>query len=96
MLQGRVQLATDTAPTTHSQREEMQFYPGEDSRQAFRQEQFVGLCGGCHGSVSGRELDIAIKPDILTSASQVTARDARPTDLTGATRIGPGTPPPFP
>lgn len=96
VLEGRVQLANDAAPTTHSQREEMQFYPGEDSRQGFRQEQFVGLCGGCHGSVSGRELDIAIKPDILTSASQVTARDARPTDLTGAMRIGPGTPPPFP
>jgi hypothetical protein len=95
-LQGKVKLANDAAPTTHSQREEMQFYPGEDSRQSFREKQFVGLCGGCHGSVSGRELDIAIQPDILTSASQVEARDAEPTDLTGAVRVGPGTAPPFP
>jgi hypothetical protein len=96
VLQGRVALADDATPTVHSQREEMQFYPGEDARQGFRQEQFDGLCGGCHGSVSGRETDIAIKPDILTSASQVTARDANPEDLSGVARIGAGTPPPFP
>jgi hypothetical protein len=96
VLQGHVALAGDSAPTTHSQREEMQFYPGEDSRQSFRQKQFDGLCGGCHGSVSGVEMDIAIEPDILTSASQVTARDAKPTDLSGVARVGAGTPPPFP
>jgi hypothetical protein len=96
MLEARVALEGDPSATTHSQREEMQFYPGEDSRQGFREEQFGGLCGGCHGSVSGAEMEIAIKPDILTSASQVTARDARPADLTGASRLGPGQGPPFP
>lgn len=94
-LQARVQLAADAAPKVHHQREEMQFYPGEDSRQGFREEQFGGLCGGCHGSVSGVEMEIAIKPDILTSASQVAARSATPTDLSGANRTG-AQPPPFP
>jgi hypothetical protein len=95
-LQARVALAGEANATVHSQREEMQFYPGEDSRQSFREEQFAGLCGGCHGSVSGAEMEIAIKPDILTSASQVTARDARPTDLTSGSPPGPGQGPPFP
>jgi hypothetical protein len=58
------------------QREEMQFYPGEYSHQGFQQSFFNGLCAGCHGSVSGREVDIALQPDILTQASRVQARDA--------------------
>jgi hypothetical protein len=33
------------------------------------------LCGGCHGSVSGAELDVVANPDILTSASDVAALD---------------------
>ena len=54
----------------HFQREEMQFYPGESAHQSFPRELFNGICAGCHGSVSGHELDIAIRPDILTQASQ--------------------------
>jgi hypothetical protein len=76
----RTRLA-DGGAAEHIQREEMQFYPGEDSRQSFRRNLFNGLCGGCHGSVSGREIEIAVKPDILTQASQVAARDAAPTNL---------------
>jgi hypothetical protein len=60
----------------------MQFYPGEVVRQGFRGPLFNGLCAGCHGSVSGYEADISINPDILTQASRVQARDARPDDLT--------------
>ncbi|MDB4977467.1 MAG: hypothetical protein JWN48_5808 [Myxococcaceae bacterium] len=51
------------------QREEMQFYPGEHTSQGFRRGLFNGLCGGCHGSVSGQELDVAIDVDVLTKAS---------------------------
>ena len=68
------------------QREEMQFYPGEYSHQGFQQGFFNGLCAGCHGSVSGREVDIALQPDILTQASRVQARDTRGTGLDGARR----------
>ena len=30
---------------------------------------FDGVCGGCHGSISARELDVAVTPDALTGAS---------------------------
>ena len=52
------------------QREQMQFYPGERIRQSFRRELFNGMCGGCHGSISNRELDVAVDVDVLTSASR--------------------------
>jgi hypothetical protein len=94
VLQARVQLATDTGPTDHFQREEMQFYPGEVVRQGFRSPLFNGVCAGCHGSISGYEADISINPDILTQASRVEARDARPDDLTVMPQgsIGPSAP----
>ena len=50
-----VQLAGDSEPTRHHQREEMQFYPGEVVRQSFPRELFDGFCGNCHGSISGFE-----------------------------------------
>jgi hypothetical protein len=82
LLQVRAQLAGDSGLTEHFQREEMQFYPGEVVRQGFRQDLFNGLCGGCHGSVSGMENQIAVNPDILTQASDVVARGKDPADLT--------------
>lgn len=65
------------APFTGSmrQREEMQFYPGERAKQSMPRRLFNGVCAGCHGSVSGRELDIAVDVDVLTSASQTQADD---------------------
>jgi hypothetical protein len=63
------------------QREEMQFYPGEHVHQSFRRSLFNGLCAGCHGSITGAELDIAVKIDVLTSASMTDARDAPASDL---------------
>jgi len=92
-LEVKAKLAGDGGAVDHHQREEMQFYPGERSHQSFRRKFFNGLCGGCHGSVSGREMELAVKPDILTQASQVAAREVSPADLTGA----PGAPagPPF-
>jgi len=63
------------------QREEMQFYPGERSNQGFRSALFNGMCGGCHGSISGAELDVAVNFDVLTSASRTLSRDQNGTDL---------------
>jgi hypothetical protein len=60
---------------TMRQREEMQFYPGERSKQSMPRRLFNGVCAGCHGSVSGRELDIAVDVDVLTSASTTMADD---------------------
>ena len=84
------QLADEAEPQLHFQREEMQFYPGEFAHQSFRREFFNGLCGGCHGSLSGLETDISADPDILTRASEVIATSRNPTDLrNGGTVQGP-------
>jgi hypothetical protein len=61
------------------QREAMQIYPGERLRQSMPRELFDGLCGGCHGSISGRELDVVVDVDVLTSASR--DRSAEVVDL---------------
>ena len=50
--------------------EEHQLGPGERTSMGVRQELFDAVCGGCHGSISGRELDIAVTPDALTNASK--------------------------
>jgi hypothetical protein len=55
------------------QKEEMSFYPGERAHQSFQQNFFNGLCGLCHGSISGKPIDAALNPDLLTQASQVQA-----------------------
>jgi hypothetical protein len=88
-----VQLAGDAKPTRHHQLEEMQFYPGEVVRQGFPRALFNGVCGSCHGAVSGHDADIAANPDILTQASRVFAMDESPTPVN--TRGG-SQPPPFP
>ncbi|MBC8131999.1 MAG: hypothetical protein H7X95_03385, partial [Deltaproteobacteria bacterium] len=36
---------------------------------------FNGVCGGCHGSITGEELDVAVTPDALTGASVSRSRD---------------------
>jgi hypothetical protein len=63
------------------QREQMQFYPGEHANQSLRRTFFDGLCGGCHGSVTGRELNIAVDVDVLTSASRTQSYDDAPLEL---------------
>ncbi|UJR82090.1 TolB family protein [Sandaracinus amylolyticus] len=66
------------------QREHMQFYPGERIRQSIPRARFNELCGGCHGSISGRELDVAADIDVLTEASRhVSAVGEDPVDLSG-------------
>jgi len=63
------------------QREQMQFYPGERASQSLRRDLFNGLCGGCHGSITGRELDVAVDVDVLTGASETLGNDADPVDM---------------
>ena len=87
------ELAEDSGPTLHFQREETQFYPGEWSRQSFPRQMFNGLCGFCHGAVNGLESNIAVRPDILTRASELAAVLSRAEELDGSS-IPQG--PPFP
>jgi len=39
---------------------------------AFRRALFDSN-GGCHGSISGREVDVNLMPDVMTEASRVVA-----------------------
>jgi hypothetical protein len=55
--------------------EEDQLGPGEYISRGVPQQFFNSVCGGCHGSVSGIELEIAINPDALTGASVSLSRD---------------------
>ncbi len=49
--------------------EEHQFGPGEEVSMGVSRTLFDGVCGGCHGSISAREIDVAVTPDALTGAS---------------------------
>lgn len=49
--------------------EEHQFGPGELTSLGVHRDFFDGVCGGCHGSVEGPELDVVVNPDALTGAS---------------------------
>jgi hypothetical protein len=58
--------------------EEHQLGPGEIISLGIKEELFDPACGGCHGSVSGSELDTATRPDVLTGASQSMAETMTP------------------
>jgi hypothetical protein len=58
--------------------EEHQLGPAESISLGIREPFFNAACGGCHGSVSGSELDVAVSPDVLTGASQSRSKDAPP------------------
>ena len=58
--------------------EEHQFGPGENISLGVREEVFDGVCAGCHGSVSGREIEIGALPDALTGASESLSKSASP------------------
>ncbi|MBK6916974.1 MAG: hypothetical protein IPH07_06205 [Deltaproteobacteria bacterium] len=49
--------------------EEHQFGPGEQTSLGISRTFFDGVCGGCHGSIEGPELDVVVNPDALTGAS---------------------------
>jgi len=49
--------------------EEHQLGPGEQISMGISQSLFDAVCAGCHGSVSGQEIDVQVSPDALTGAS---------------------------
>jgi hypothetical protein len=59
----------------------MMLTPGEHEHEDMAHPFFDGFCGQCHGAVSGRPLDVAMRPDVLAGASVTVARAAPPTDL---------------
>ena len=58
--------------------EEHQVGAGEYVTPGVPRKLFNGICGGCHGSISGEELDISVTPDALTGASVSLSRDKDP------------------
>ncbi|MDX2087903.1 MAG: hypothetical protein SFX73_08640 [Kofleriaceae bacterium] len=58
--------------------EEHQLGPGEQISMGVKEELFDAVCGGCHGSISGSELDVNVTPDALTGASRSAAADRDP------------------
>jgi hypothetical protein len=56
-------------------REEHQMGPGERITPGVPRKLWNGVCGGCHGSVSGLEPDVAVITDALTGASVSLSRD---------------------
>jgi hypothetical protein len=49
--------------------EEHQFGQSEQTSLGISRDLFDGVCGGCHGSIDGPELDVVVNPDALTAAS---------------------------
>jgi Hydrazine synthase alpha subunit middle domain/WD40-like Beta Propeller Repeat len=61
--------------------EEHQVTSGEVITPGAPRGMFNAICAGCHGSISGQELDVAVKADALTSASLSVAHDKQPSLL---------------
>ena len=58
--------------------EEHQVTPGEYITPGPPRALFNNICGGCHGSLSGSELDVAVSADALTGASVSLSRNLPP------------------
>jgi hypothetical protein len=63
------------------QREEIEYSPGEVENQVLPNAFFNGLCGQCHNAITGKTIDVAVNPDMLSQASNVAARTASPQNL---------------
>jgi hypothetical protein len=84
-------LRDDKGNTIVKMGEEHQFGPGEQISLGLRQEftnaagetvrLFDTVCGGCHGSVSGKELDVGVSADALTGASASLSQNATPIQI---------------
>jgi len=62
--------------------EHVMFTPGESLHEGLPRRAFDGFCAGCHGSASGKGLDNALQPDVLSRASDTTAYRSPPARVT--------------
>jgi hypothetical protein len=76
-----LELQDDGGNPLVTMREEHQLGPGENITFGIVQPLFDAVCGGCHGTVSGREIDVFVTPDALTGASRSLSVDQDPTNL---------------
>jgi hypothetical protein len=61
--------------------EEHQLGPGEQISMGIVEPLFDAVCAGCHGSVSGHEVDVRVSPDALTGASASISANASPVSI---------------
>jgi hypothetical protein len=61
--------------------EEHQLGPGEQTSMGVVEPLFDAVCAGCHGSISGKEIDVQVTPDALTGASASLSADAAPVSV---------------
>jgi hypothetical protein len=64
-----LELQDDRHNTVVKMTEEHQLGPGEQISMGIVQPLFDAVCAGCHGSVTGHEVDVRVTPDALTGAS---------------------------
>lgn len=70
-----LELQDDSGTPIVTMREEHQLGPGENITFGINEPLFDAVCGGCHGTVSGQEIDVFVTPDALTGASQSLSLD---------------------
>jgi len=70
-----LELVDDKGPV-FTMTEEHQVTSGEYITPGAPRALFNNICAGCHGSISGAELDIAVSADTLTGASASMSRDS--------------------
>jgi hypothetical protein len=76
-----LELVDNAGKPVFTMSEEHQVAAGEYITPGISRTLFNGVCGGCHGSLSGDELDVAVTPDALTGASVSRSRDLAPKAL---------------
>ncbi|MCB9563811.1 MAG: hypothetical protein H6708_25740, partial [Kofleriaceae bacterium] len=74
-----LELQDDSGSPVVTMGEEHQLGPNEQITMGIDMQLFDAVCGGCHGSVSGSELDVIVTPDALTGASQSLSAAETPT-----------------
>jgi hypothetical protein len=76
-----LELQDDAGKPIVTMGEEHQLGPGEQISMGVSQKLSDVVCGGCHGSVSGHELDIGVSADALTGASASASQNAAPANV---------------
>jgi hypothetical protein len=74
-----LELQDDKHNSIVKMREEHQLGPGEQISMGISEPLFNAVCAGCHGSISGHEIDVGVTPDALTGASASQSATADPT-----------------
>jgi hypothetical protein len=75
------QLQDDSGASLFEMAEEHQVTSGEYITPGAPRGLFNNICAGCHGSISGKEVDISVSSDTLTGASVSLSRDLNPTSF---------------